>query len=311
MSSKGTQTIIAVALILLGFAASVGMTRWLESTRPPLPKGYEDEDLGLQAAKLKGFVFGAEGLIADWYWMNALQYVGRKVSSVGINEVNLDDMSALNPRLLYPYLNNATELDPRFIPAYSYGAILLPAINTEHAIALTEKGIANNPNEWRLYQYLGFIYWKQGDFEKAGEVYAKGGQIPDAPDFFPMMAALMKSRGGDRETARQMYQSMFDQADSDSIREPVGLRLLEIDSLDERDAMNAVLDETVKNDGKCPARLSEIIPKLRAVKLPRNRDFSINDTNQLVDPAGFPYRFDQQKCRADLAYDSRIPKTPQ
>lgn len=311
MSSKGTQTIIAIILILLGFAASVGLTRYLENTRPPLPQGYEDEDLGLQASKLKGFVFGAEGLIADWYWMNALQYVGRKVSSVGINEVNLDDMSALNPRLLYPYLNNATELDPRFIPAYSYGAILLPAINKEHAITLTEKGIANNPNEWRLYQYLGYIYWKQGNFEKASEVYAKGGEVPDAPDFFPMMAASMTNRGGDRETARQMYQAMFDQAEGDSVREPVGLRLLEIDSLDERDAMNAALQEFVKNGGKCPSRLSEIVPKLRTLQLPRDRDFSINRSNELADPAGFPYRLDNKNCRAELAYDSRIPKAPQ
>lgn len=311
MPSKRFYTSIAIALILLGFAGSVGLTRYLENTRPPLPQGYEDEDLGLQASKLKGFVFGAEGLIADWYWMNSLQYVGRKISTVGLDKLNLDDLSSLNPSLLYPYLNNTVELDPRFIPAYSYGAIVLPAISVDDAIALTEKGIANNPNEWRLYQYLGYIYWKQGNFEKAASVYSQGAEIPDAPDFFPMMAAAMKTRGGDRETARQMYQGMFDQADSDGVRSSVELRLFEIDSLDERDAINAALEDAVKTNGKCPAKLSEIIPKLRTVKLSRDRSFSITNGNELADPAGFPYRLDQERCRADLASDSRIPKSPQ
>jgi tetratricopeptide (TPR) repeat protein len=311
MPSKRLHTSIAITLILLGFAASVGLTRYLENRRPPLPRGFEDQDLGLQASKMKGFVFGAEGLIADWYWMNSLQYVGRKISAVGLDKLNLDDLSSLNPRLLYPYLNNTVELDPRFIPAYSYGAIVLPAINVDDAIALTEKGIANNPNEWRLYQYLGYIYWKKKDYEKAAEVYSQAAQIPGVPVFIPMMAASMKSRGGDRETARAMYQGMLAEADSDSTRNSIELRLLEIDSLDERDAMNDALDELVRTNGKCPPRLSEIIPKLRAAKLPRDRSFSITNANELADPAGFLYRLDKYTCRAELAYDSRIPKAPQ
>lgn len=311
MSSKRPHTFVTIALILLGFAASVGLTRYLENRRPPLPQGYEDEDIGLQASKLKGFAFGAEGLIADWYWMNSLQYVGRKISTVGLDKLNLDDLSSLNPRLLYPYLNNTVELDPRFIPAYSYGAIVLPAIDVDDAIALTEKGIVNNPNEWRLYQYLGYIYWKRGNFEKAAEVYEAGSRIPGVPSFMPMMAASMKTRGGSRETAREMYQAMIDEADGDAIRESAELRLLEIDSLDERDAINAILADFENANGKCPARLSDIIPKLRAVKLPRDRSFSVTNANELADPAGFPYRLNQQPCRAELAFDSRIPKTPQ
>ena len=311
MSSNRSHTSIAITLILLGFAASVSLTRYLESTRPPLPSGYEDEDPGLQASKIKGFVFGAEGLIADWYWMNSLQYVGRKISTVGLDKLNLDDLSSLNPRLLYPYLNNTVELDARFIPAYSYGAIVLPAINVDDAISLTEKGIANNPNDWRLYQYLGYIYWKNKDYEKAAEVYSKGARVAGAPDFFPMMAASMKNKGGDRETARVMYLSMLNEEDSDGVRESVELRLLEIDSLDERDAINIALADFENANRKCPARLSEIIPKLRTVKLPRDRSFSVTNANELADPAGFPYRLDAKTCRAELAYNSRIPKTPQ
>ncbi len=48
-------------------------------TSPVLPENYADEDLTLQGAKLKGFSLGFEGLIADWYWMKSLQYLGDKV----------------------------------------------------------------------------------------------------------------------------------------------------------------------------------------------------------------------------------------
>jgi hypothetical protein len=60
--------------------------------------------------------------------------------------IRIDDMSELNPRLLYPYLDNATALDPNFTSVYEYGATCLPAIDNEQAVKLGEKGIRDNPN---------------------------------------------------------------------------------------------------------------------------------------------------------------------
>ncbi|MEP6705063.1 MAG: hypothetical protein ABJB34_09695, partial [Acidobacteriota bacterium] len=139
-------------VILSGLIAVFFLTGFVERQRPPIPLNYEDEDMAFRGSQFKGFVFGAEGLVADWYWMNSLQYMGKKISSVGLENLNIEDMRSLNPRLLYPYLNSAADMDPQFIPPYSYGATILPAIDPEQAIALTEKGIANNPDHWRLYQ---------------------------------------------------------------------------------------------------------------------------------------------------------------
>ena len=145
MATKSTKTLIATAVILLGFASVFFLSGFIEGVRPPLPDGFEDHDLALQGSKLKGYALGSEGLIADWYWMNSLQYVGDKLMRSSLENLNIEDLRSLNPRLLYPYLNNATDLDPRFMPAYSYGATVLPAIDRDEAIKLTEKGIANNP----------------------------------------------------------------------------------------------------------------------------------------------------------------------
>lgn len=298
----------AAALILIGFACAFWLTRYVEGVRPPLPAGYEDQDLALQGSRLKGFAFGAEGLAADWYWMNSLQYVGKKISSVGLENLNIDDMKSLNPRLLYPYLNNATELDPRFIPAYSYGATILPAIDPQQAIALTEKGIADNPNEWRLYQYLGYIYWRLGQYDKAAEVYAKGSEIPGVPSFMAMMAASMKTKGGSRDTAREIYRQLYNEAQEEGTRVTAEIRLMELDSLDERDGIRQSIAAFKEAAGRCPKNWSELIPQLQKIELPNGREFRIDRSNNPVDPSDAPYVLDLASC--DVRLDEARTKMP-
>ncbi len=192
MKSNSLKTYIAVAVIIFGFIAVFELSNFLERHHPQMPENYTDEDLSLQGEKLKGYSFGFEGLLADWYWMRSLQYIGNKVVKSTEETVNLDDLRPLNPKLLYPLLENAATLDPHFLEVYSYGAVVLPAINPEQAIKFTEKGIANNPDEWRLYQHLGYIYWKLNKYEKAAEVYQKGSEIKDAPPFMKLMAEAAK-----------------------------------------------------------------------------------------------------------------------
>ncbi len=308
MVSGANKTAIAVALIVLGFAAAFALTRFVESERPALPAGYEDQDLALHGSRLKGFVFGAEGLVADWYWMNSLQYFGGKITGVGLENLNLDDMTSLNPRLLYPYLNNATDLDPKFIAPYLYGATILPAIDPAQAIALTEKGIANNPGQWRLHQYLGFIYWKMNNFDKAAEVYEQGSRVSGAPPFFKMMAARMRIEGGSRDLAREMYRQILAEAQDDVSRRNVGLRLMQIDSLDERDLINPALKTFAEKNGRCATKWQEILPLLSDTKLPNGERLRIDQANQIVDPSGIPYRLDTSKCEATIDRPrSKIP----
>ena len=307
MASRSSQTLISTIVILAGFVLSVFLTGYAERARPPLPPGYEDEDLAVSGSKFKGFAFGAEGLIADWYWMNSLQYIGKKISTIGLENLNLEDMTSLNPRLLYPYLNAATDLDPNFIAPYSYGATILPAIDPQQAIALTEKGIANNPSEWRLHQYLGYIYWRLGNYEKASEIYAKGSQIEGSPIFMRMMSARMKTEGGSRDMAREMYKQIRDQAEDERSRQNAELRLLQIDSLDERDIITAALSEFKESNKRCPSNWSELLPTI-AKKPDESRRLRIDRSNNIVDPSGAPYFLDPNKCTVDLGAGTKVPR---
>ncbi len=308
MTSSPRYNLLVAAIILAGFAGVVVMSKFVESVRPGLPEGIEDQDLALHGSKLRGFSFGMEGLIADWYWMNSLQYIGKKVTESKDEFINIDDMTSLSPRLLYPYLNNATDLDPQFMAVYSYGALVLPAIDAEKAIALTQKGIANNPAQWRLYQYLGYIYWRLGRYDEASEVYRKGSEIPGAPSFLRLMSGATKNEGGSRETARSVYAQMLAEANDSESEYYASLRLRQLDSLDERDAIRQMLLKFKENNGRCAAGWSEIVPLLKTVKLPHERDFRVDAANNIVDPSDAPYVLDREKC--DVFLDPSKTKIP-
>ncbi|MGI8641538.1 MAG: tetratricopeptide repeat protein [Pyrinomonadaceae bacterium] len=308
MKSNSIKTFTAIAVIICGFATVFFLSGFIEKNKPALPEGYADEDLALQGARLKGYSLGFEGLIADWYWMQSLQYLGDKIVKNPDADYTLDNLNPLNPRLLYPLLDNATTLDPRFTSVYEYGAVVLPAIDKDKAIKFLEKGIADNPNEWRLYQHLGYIYWRLGNYEKASEIYAKGAKIPNAPQFMLMMAAKTKTEGGSRETARIIYQQMFDESQDEQIKESAALRLLELQSLDERDAIRFALQTFKEKNNRCANNWREILPLLQTVKLPDGKDFRIDRQNNLIDPSGAPYILDKENC--DVRLDIKTTKIP-
>lgn len=297
---KFQATIFPAAVIVAGFASVFILSSIVERSRPPLPLDFADSDLNMNGSRLKGFAFGMEGLIADWYFMRALQYIGDKMLSRKDEDINIEDLRDLNPRLLYPLLNNATDLDPHFMAAFSYGAMILPAIDTQQAVNIAEKGIKHNPDYWRLYQHLGYIYWRSGQLDKAAAIYDKGAAIEGATPFMKMMAAAMVTRGGSRETARAIYREMLAASDDFYVRLAATRNLQNLASLDEREAADKALTEFKDKSSRCANNLHEILPLLKAVRLPENAPFHVDNANNLVDPSGVPYLLDQDECKIKL-----------
>src|SRR5258705_999162 len=166
--------------LLLGLASVVGLSRWLDSHRPPTDSKMDEEQLYLTGATAKRISLGFNGLAADWYWMRSLQYVGRKILDFPEN-IPIDSLGQLDLKLLAPLLDTATTLDPEFLEPYQYAAVVLPDIDLQQAIRITEKGIAANPSSWRLYQHLGYIYLQQKDFPAAADAYDQCSEVPGAP----------------------------------------------------------------------------------------------------------------------------------
>jgi tetratricopeptide (TPR) repeat protein len=290
---------ILVAGIIAGLFAVYLLSGPLEARHVNLTENLEEDELSLQGEKLKGYAFGFEGLLADWYWVRSLQYIGEKVYKSEV-PIDIDNLKPLNPKLLYPLLDNATTLDPQFLAVYSYGATVMPAIDKQQAIAIAKKGIRNNPEQWRLYHQLGFIYWKIKDFKNASKTYQEGAEIEGAPDWMTSMSALVNKEGGSRDTARKIYRQLFENATDSRTKESASIRLLELDSLEEREILDVSLIEFKERNKRCASNWKELTSILLTKKLGGNKDFRIDADGNIVDPTDAPYLIDQTACKTKL-----------
>jgi tetratricopeptide (TPR) repeat protein len=301
MNQNFTKTLlISFAVLIAGFVGIWKLSDVLAANRPQLSAAIEDADLTFKSEKLAKYDIGFNGLIADWYWISALQYLGKKAVA-GQGKFNYTDLRPLNPKQLYPMLDTATTLDPKFVSVYSYGAIILPSFDEEKAIALTEKGIANNPKEWRLFQYLAYIYWKKGDYKKAASIYEAGSNIEGSPAFMKQMSARLEAEGGSRDVARQIYQQMYDEATDDQTKNLAASRLLQTESFEERDTIRQVLKNFQTQNNRCAMNWNEVLPQLKQAKLPStNRPLRFAQNGSPIDPSNGFYILNSTTCDVEL-----------
>jgi tetratricopeptide (TPR) repeat protein len=294
------ELLLLVALFVC-LGASAGVARWIEASRPPQDAASQiSDELYVTPAVARRMSLSFNGLAADWYWLRTLQYVGRKASAHQ-GQIQLDDLSSLNLKILAPLLDNATTLDPQFTAAYEYGAVVLPAVDKDAAARLINKGIAANPQAWRLHSYLGYIYWQQGRYAEASEAYAAGSRIEGAPAWMSVLAAQMFAKGGSRETARAIYETMLRSTEDEHTRQLARNRLAQLQSLDEMDALRRVLAAyRERNGGRCAASWREVAAILRAV------NFKQDAAGAPLDPSDVPYRLLSDKCDVELGEKSEV-----
>jgi tetratricopeptide (TPR) repeat protein len=309
-SVGGHQTVVLAAVLLISLSGVVGLSRWMEAHRPPPDPAQEEEQLYMTGATAQRLSLSFSGLVADWYWMRSLQYVGRKLvrlkddESLAAQRIELTESEQFNLKMLPSLLNMTTTLDPQFLAAYQYGAVMLPLIHKdEEAIALLKKGMAANPENWGLAHHLGYIYWHRGDYQAASEIYAAGAKLPDAPRWMTALSARMLAEGGSRQTAREMYMRIYDQSDDEQVKRMALLRVMQIDSYDERDAIRRILsDYSQRNAGRCASSWKELLPALRAARLRLDQE-----SGAPLDPSETPYRLVKNGCDVDLDLHSQVP----
>jgi tetratricopeptide (TPR) repeat protein len=196
-------------------------------------------------------------VLADVYWIRALQHYGY---------YRLHQDAPERYRLLYPLLDLTTTLDPDFVAAYRFGAIFLAepdpggAGRPELAVKLLEKGVAASPQQWRYYHDIGFVYyWHLKDYKKAAEWFKRGGEVPGSPWWLRTYAAMMVTRGGDRQASRAMWLNLLQSADNDWVRKSAQLRLAQLDALDQIEALSRVRDEFTQRRGRRPKTWEDLI----------------------------------------------------
>jgi len=218
---------------------------------------------------------GYEGLLADIYWTRVVQYFGRKRLA-----------HSTEFKLLGPLLQITAELDPHLLIAYRFGSIFLAekqprgAGQPQEALALLRRGIVANPDHWRLWEDVGFIYyWDLKDYGAAARAFQAGSERPGAMQWMRAMAAKVAAQGGQVATSKFLWSEIARQAGNEQIRKNAEDHLMAIQATEEI----AKLEELValyNSRQERPARSFQalvVAGYLRA--LPR-------------DPSGTPYILD-------------------
>ena len=174
-------------------------------------------------ARLSG---GYSGLLAAIYWTRAVQYYGRHRLA-----------HAKEFALLGTLLDIATNLDPHLLIAYRFGSLFLAgkppegAGDPQRAIYLLERGIVANPDYWRLWEDLGFIYyWDMKDYAHAARAFQTGSERPGALPWMRVLAASVAAQGGEIQTSRILWMEIARTAGNDSIRHSAEIHLAALDA---------------------------------------------------------------------------------
>lgn len=283
--------------VLLLFAAVVGLQAARERR---LAAATSDDAQGhilyvRSPELLKRAVLSYDALASDVYWIRAVQHYG---------ETKLSQAPGKRYDLLFPLLTLTTALDPRFDIAYRFGAIFLAenypsgAGRPDQAIELLQRGLRAQPGKWQFAQDIGFVhYWWRRDYSEAAAWFKRAGDMPDAPNWLPALAAVTLAQGGNRESSRRLWQELLNNADAEWLRSQARFRLSQLDAMDQIARLEAVVKLYAQRATSQPGSWADLIRAGYVPGIP-------------VDPANHPYQLNPYGGTVTLSGDSPLNPLP-
>jgi tetratricopeptide (TPR) repeat protein len=193
-------------------------------------------------------------LMAAIYWTRAVQYYGEK------HRLRDKDL-----QLLWPLLDIASTLDPHLIATYRSGSIFLAqkspagAGQPEFAIELLQRGVQANPDEWRLYQDMGDVYYfDMRDYAKASAAFEEGSRNPKSFVWMKVLAAKIAGEGESPETSYFLWQQVYNTATDPLIKKNAEEHLALMKAQLDMKEIDRLADEFEKQTGHRATRLGEL-----------------------------------------------------
>ena len=272
----GASRALALGFVALGFAGVWRLQGGIDLQRAAMHQ--EQDDLVLRSGPLlKAMSLEYAPLIADLYWTRAVQYYGNKHAN---QQTNIE--------LLWPLLDVTTTLDPHLIVAYRFGSMFLSepppsgAGKPELAVQLLQRGIQANPEYWRFYEDLGFVYYfEMKDYRKAAEAFLEGSKKPGALIWMKAFAARISEKGETPETSAMLWSEIYNSTKDPTIKENAKIHLQLLRAQGDCGELNRLAGEYEKRTGRRPSNMSDLVS---SGLLP----------GAAVDPEGYVYAFDAE-----------------
>lgn len=192
---------------------------------------------------------GNELMMADYLWLRMIQYYAFHLRS------------DQNYEYLYPITDNLTDLDPKFLYPYTFGSLLLAhdARDSVNSLKLLDKAKRNNPDRWEFPYMKGFIlyvFFRRSD--EAVAEFLESSKLPNAWEGALRYAAFISRKQGYLQTAKQMWQELYDKSASRQEREVARINMQKIDIDLELERLQSLAEEYKKRKGEWPVSLDAL-----------------------------------------------------
>jgi tetratricopeptide (TPR) repeat protein len=203
---------LALALLFLGQAwLCLRLDTWIHPLpfKNPAPHMAVVDKKVSSTLRAVAYLTGTKVLIGHLFWIQVIQYYGDVNNSV--------DRYAK----LYDYCSLASDLNPCFIPIYTYGgaALAFHLKRVDQAERLLQKGILSNPNETRLkLLYASIAYENTQQYDKLIPFLEAQIEKGDAPTLLIHILANTYQKVGRYQDAITLWQRCLRDSESDSQR---------------------------------------------------------------------------------------------
>lgn len=171
-----------------------------------------------QSDKLKPFLCGFHTTYAAFLWIKTILYFG--------GNTQLGTAVPWLPHMV----DVVTKLNPEFFPPYEFAGLMLTqyAQDPKGALIILARGGAHlNKDRWKAYYYMSWIYntWYH-DTLRAADCLSMAAKVdPKQREYIISLAAKFYSRSNEKEKAIQFLTSMYDIAESPSVKRAIIDRL--------------------------------------------------------------------------------------
>lgn len=247
------KPLVTLVLMLAGLGTVASLS---EPPREP-PRGPYQAPLLPRLEMLQVLGAGQRSLVADYYWLQAIQATGKAGSSTEPTRY-LD---------LFYYADLVTDLDPKFYKVYTFSGNTIPTnlgretwVNTAESRKILEKGVKNFPDDSTLRLYLAYnLSYFFNEHAAATEHLRIAASLPNVNKFVPEIATRMLAYNRRYDAALAMVKSFRDNETDPEMQRLFDERIQEI----YREQVLTQVDDAIvafkKREGQLPQQLSDLL----------------------------------------------------
>lgn len=242
--------VISVLVCVFCIAAKITFEHRLGTRLNPAGKiNLQITEASFYGSSLKRYSFGFNNLVADLLWIDLLQRAAYEKVSNG--KVSWE----------YAQLDAVTTLDPRFLRAYSFGAVFLSVFRQDRlgAKLILEKWVGQQPNNWSNEYILGYhLFYEMDDYVAAYPHILKAASLPGAPPWLTSLGVRVLSQTGALMSSLKLSVDLFKSLEVPEAKKRMAVQIRSIRYAIEKRSLDEALVFFRKKHRREPSSLADL-----------------------------------------------------